>query len=406
MKTQKRSLNIVVVGACPLPCSRGTPVRILRSAEGLADLGHNVHVVTYHFGEPDQAIKHDRLTLHRIPRVPFYQKLQPGPSLAKLLILDPLLVMKLNSVLKNHEIDLIYAHHYEALMAALMVRTLKRRPVFYDAHTMLETELPAYGNVLVAPILKATGRWIDRRVPRVADHIIAVSEEIAGRLSDHIRNSSQVTVIGNALEVGHFMRCNWFPTARKDQKKILVFTGNLAAYQGIDLMLEAFARLRGRRGDVLLRIITKDDFSTYVPLANRLGIENDIEIVQSDFDALPFEIARASIALNPRLSMEGIPQKLLNYMAVGVPIVSFAGSARNLTNGKNGLVIPDGDTELFASALARLLDDQETAHKLGVAARNDAREVGSWLEMARKLEGVFSNLTAGASPISAIGKRG
>ena len=93
-------------------------------------------------------------------------------------------------------------------------------------------------------------------------------------------------------------------------------------------------------------------------------------------------------------------------MAVGVPIVSFAGSARNLTNGKNGLVIPDGDTELFASALARLLDDQETAHKLGVAARNDAREVGSWLEMARKLEGVFSNLTAGASPISAIGKRG
>ena len=69
--------------------------------------------------------------------------------------------------------------------------------------------------------------------------------------------------------------------------KILIFTGNLAAYQGIGLMLEAFVLLRQRRTDVLIRIVTNDDFRPYAPIAQKLGIEDCIEFVCSDFDALP-----------------------------------------------------------------------------------------------------------------------
>ena len=56
--------------------------------------------------------------------------------------------------------------------------------------------------------------------------------------------------------------------------KILIFTGHLAAYQGIDLILEAFALLRQRRTDVLIRIVTNDDFRPNAPIARKLGIEN------------------------------------------------------------------------------------------------------------------------------------
>ena len=41
-------MRIAIVAACPFPLPRGTPVRILRMAEALADRGHEVHVVTYH----------------------------------------------------------------------------------------------------------------------------------------------------------------------------------------------------------------------------------------------------------------------------------------------------------------------------------------------------------------------
>ena len=75
--------------------------------------------------------------------------------------------------------------------------------------------------------------------------------------------------------------------------------------------------------------------------------------------------------------MDGIPQKLLNYMAVGVPIVSFAGPARNIVDNENGLVVPDSNTEIFAHDLDTLLNDQELALKLGSTARIGAKQAGT-----------------------------
>lgn len=89
--------------------------------------------------------------------------------------------------------------------------------------------------------------------------------------------------------------------------KILIFTGNLAAYQSIDLMLEAFALLQQRRTDVLIQIVTNDNFRPCAPIARKLGIEDCFELVCSYFDALPGEITGASVAMNTRCSMNGIP---------------------------------------------------------------------------------------------------
>ena len=50
------------------------------------------------------------------------------------------------------------------------------------------------------------------------------------------------------------------------------------------------------------------------------------------------------IALNPRVDCDGLPVKLLNYMATGRAIVSFAGSAEILEHEQTGLVVPSGDT--------------------------------------------------------------
>lgn len=392
MAPRKRHYNIAIVAACPFPCARGTPVRVARAAEALSELGHSVHVVTYNLSDPGLEIAQERFKIHRIPRIPFYRDLSPGPTLTKLALLDLLLLFKLNSVLGRHEIDFIYAHHYEALIVALAVRAVKRCPLIYDAHTILENELPNYVSGPVKPVLRKVGKWIDGYLPQRADHIVAVTPEIVDRLAAYFDIRNKVTVIGNGLELAHFMACRWTPESDDTARKVLIFTGNLAAYQGIELMLEAFALLRQRRNDILLRIVTNDDFRPYAHLAGKLGIENDIEIASSEFGALPGEIARASVAINPRLSMDGIPQKLLNYMAVGVPIVSFAGSARSVVDNENGLVIPDGDTVMFADALDKLLNDQGVARKLSIAARSSAKRAGTWLDVARKLEGVFSGM--------------
>lgn len=93
-----RKLKIAVIAACPFPYPRGTPIRILRMAEGLAAHGHEVHVITYHLG---QAMDDLPFAIHRIPNIPTYQKFSPGPTYQKIVMLDTLLAIKILNVVRN-----------------------------------------------------------------------------------------------------------------------------------------------------------------------------------------------------------------------------------------------------------------------------------------------------------------
>ena len=62
-----RVFHIAMVAACPFPYARGTPIRILRMAEALAQIGHEVHVVTYHLGAGPASAA---LRIHRTPSWP------------------------------------------------------------------------------------------------------------------------------------------------------------------------------------------------------------------------------------------------------------------------------------------------------------------------------------------------
>lgn len=107
-----RKLAIAMVAACPFPANRDTPSRIKGMAEALARRGHRVAVTTYHFGidMPTRGIE-----VHRIP--PFsYRYLGPGPSLVKLLWLDPALMVTWLRLLRREPFDLIHAHHFEGAL--------------------------------------------------------------------------------------------------------------------------------------------------------------------------------------------------------------------------------------------------------------------------------------------------
>src|SRR5215204_5566891 len=47
----QRKLKVCMLAACPFPANHGTPGSIREMAESITDLGHEVHIVTYHFGE-------------------------------------------------------------------------------------------------------------------------------------------------------------------------------------------------------------------------------------------------------------------------------------------------------------------------------------------------------------------
>jgi glycosyltransferase involved in cell wall biosynthesis len=171
----------------------------------------------------------------------------------------------------------------------------------------------------------------------------------------------------------------------------LGYAGNLAPYQGIDHLMLAARKVLNVRQDVRLVVATGSPAGKWQAEAHRLGIRESVQFANPSLDALPDVLATFDVALNPRTHCYGIPYKVLNYMAAGKPIVSFQGSARGIPSGA-ALAVPDGDTDAFAAAILRLLDDSALARALGERALRVAVEEFSWERTAEKVEGVYTRL--------------
>ena len=387
-----RRYRIAMVAACPFPCPRGTPVRVRRMAEALAGRGHEVHVVTYHLGRRDEALP---FAVHRIPPVSWYRRLAPGPTLGKVLLLDPMLAGTLRRLLATQRFDVIHAHHYEGLLVARWARGRRPIPVVYDAHTLLETELPYYGLGLPGRVKRALGRAIDRALPPRSDHVVAVSDTIRDLLvAPGLVPADRVSVVPSGVELEAFSPAPPCPRPRAHAPE-LVFSGNLAPYQRIDLLVRSFRAVVDERRDARLVVVGSASLAEYDALAAELGVRDLIRTVASDFRHLPAHLAEADVALNPRTACGGVPQKLLNYMAAGKPIVSFAGSGRVLEHGRTGWLVPDEDVHAFGEGVLHLLEHPRLAAELGANARGEVVRRYSWDHSATLVEAVYDRVTHG-----------
>jgi glycosyltransferase involved in cell wall biosynthesis len=333
--------------------------------------------------------------VHRIRDVPSYRKTSPGPTFRKLLRVDPALASLLRGLLRRERFDVIHAHHFEGLLVGAAARTGQKVPLVFDAHTLLMSELPYYPLGLPTAAKATLGRWGDRILPRLAEHTICVTDTIRDKLIGQAGiRPDRVSVISNGIELDHFDPARVVPPPRRPGKT-LIFTGNLAEYQGIDLMLKAFRQVVAAVPDARLLIATDSPFEPYETLARELDIRAQIELVASPgFDDLPGLLAGADVALNPRTDCDGIPVKLLNYMAAARPAVSFDTAAPGVTHAVNGWLAESGKVEAFATGVVALLQDPARAHAIGQGARDYVIEHASWPKAAERCERIFESLRA------------
>jgi glycosyltransferase involved in cell wall biosynthesis len=384
-----------MVAACPFPAARGTPIRIFRMAEQLGERGHEVDVFTYHLGSPTVD---EPFNTQRIPNIPSYRRQSPGPTYQKLLLLDPLLTAKLSLAVRRRCYDVIHAHHAEGLLAAASARWQLDLPIVYDVHTLLHSELPFYRLGLSRSLLRRCGAYLDRRLPRSADHIIAVSEEIRSNVVTGAGVAAdRVSLIPNGVEDVFCAAESRDTSGCTHPGPVVVYAGTLASYQGFDLLLEAFALAQRRCPSLWLHVYTHSSFVPYEARAARLGIRGRICLRNVELDELPGNLAAADVAVNPRVECSGVPQKLGNYMAAGCPIVTFAGSAKHVTHGTTGLVVPNGDVDAFADAIVQVLADRARARSLGSEARAFARTELSWRRVAERIEMVYERVAPRAA---------
>lgn len=371
-------LRALHVAALPFPTPQGTQAAIARMLAASAAAGERPTLVTYEdgLGEAPAGVRHVRVAGAR------GGSLRSGPSLEKLAA-DVVLGRALGRLARDA--DVVVAHHVEAALAALAAGV---RPVLFVAHTALGPELPTYfSGVLEGPLGRA-GDALDRRLCARADAVAAVSPLLARELA---------RLSGRAV---HPLPIPWpaaaplaeaeRPLAQRAARaalgiapgaEVVLYAGNLDAYQGLSALGAALERLARRRPGLVFLLATESDplgmaqqlpprFSPRVVRA-RLRTEDERALVH----------AAASVAVVPRRSAGGLPVKLLDALARGVPTVAVRRALAGHALEGAVVLAEDDDPDALAAALGAALG-LSAAERADLARRGHAALATSFSEAA------------------------
>ena len=160
----------------PFFADRGCHVRIYEEARVVQSLGNTVEIVTYHIGRDLAGI-----TTHRIPQIPWYSKLEAGPSWHKP-YLDVLLFFKALSVARRLKPDIIHAHLHEGAFIGILLKKMLRIPLLFDCQGSLTGEIVDHGFVGKGSFSAAVFGRIESFINKSVDAIITSSTPAADEL--------------------------------------------------------------------------------------------------------------------------------------------------------------------------------------------------------------------------------
>ncbi len=343
------------VAALPFPSWQGTQAVLARMLAASADDGRETHLLCYAHGHGSVP---PRVHVHRIADLPRVRSMRSGPSAAKL-VLDASLAASLWALTRELQPELIVAHHVEA---AAVAAALPVGPVLFFAHTDLGAELPVYGPAALAEPLRMAGRAFDRTLIAGSDAVATISPLLAERLAARVAGAMEwVRYVPAPWDDGSARAGTRAGTRTSTDAAVVLYTGNLDAYQGLPLLLEALAIVRE---PVTLVVATPDDPAPLQRAADAAGVRERVRV-----EALHTEEQRAAlhaaanVAVIPRTVPGGLPIKLLDALARGLPAVVTRAAA-------GGLALPEAIfmAEPGPLGLARAIEDAVTARDLELRA--------------------------------------
>lgn len=391
-----------MVAACPFPANHGSAASIREMAAALARRGHRIHVVTYPMRQP---IPLDGVAIHRVGRWLRGSPIRIGPTPVKPL-LDLLMVGTLVRGIRRARLELIHAHNYEGALIGYLAGRLTGRPLLYNAVNTMEDELPSYGFIRPRALAAGLARLLDAHVPRGADQVTVVSEELRAFLTARGVEPARITLVPAGVNPEMFDGADPTPWRRRlglGPDPVVLYTGTLERFQRVDYLVRAMgkvlAQVPAARLVLAANLSRDEDVARVRAQARELGIADRVVLVPVGTpDELPPLLAAADVTVCPRPACPGFPVKLLNYMAARKAIVTFQGSAKGLRHRETAFVAEDHHWEGLAEGIVALLEDRGLAAALGERARAAIAGRFDWPSLAGRIEEVYHRMLAGRSP--------
>ena len=317
------------------------------------------------------------------------ERLRPGISLFEFNRRkgnDPLLIGQLVRLFREQKPDVIHTHRWATLCEGLIAARLAGVPfVVHGEHGTLET--------------RRHNAFVQRAVWNRVHRVLSVSSRLAERMARDIGYPvEKIQVIRNGVDLERYT-----PERRAEARTSFGFApnqivigsvGRLVPVKDQATLLRALALLRTGgfsfsgllagtgplHGELqsLASALKLNDF-------NLLGNRNDVERVLGALDV--FVLSSES---------EGLSNTIQEAMATGVPVVAtrVGGADELVEHGQTGYLVPAGDPQALAEAIAGLLRDPAKRQRFAQAGCERARQHFGLDRMIREYEQMYLGLAS------------
>ncbi len=385
--------TVMMIAPTPFFADRGCHVRIYEEARALQKLGNRVIIYTYHNGRDIAGIN-----IRRTMNIPWYKKLEAGPSFHKF-YLDFLLLLKLVGPCVNGKVNIIHAHLHEGALLGKIYKKFRRIPLVFDFQGSLSSELVDHNFLRKNSFSLKLAEKVEKSINSSADAIVVSSANSANLLKEELDvKKDKIFVVQDGVDVNEFkMYRNTADLKRKLNlplnKKIVVYLGLLNKYQGVDCLLEAISYLVKKNQNVHFLIMGYPDVERYKEIARKKKISHTVTFTgRIDYRKAPRYLSLGDVAVSAKISETESNGKLYNYMAVGLPIVVFDTPVNREIVGDLGIYGELGNPVSLAEKLEMILSNEDLARNLSKKLRQKAVDVYSWQATGKKLMDVYQKL--------------
>jgi glycosyltransferase involved in cell wall biosynthesis len=392
-------VRILMIAPEPFFEPRGTPFSEFHRIRALTQLGHEVDLVTYPFG---QDVTMAGLRVFRSLRPPFVRRVGIGPTLAKV-PLDALLALTVVRRLLSARYDAIHSHE-EGAAIGVVAAALLRIPHVYDMHSSLPQQLTNFG-FSGSRILRSVFRAIERVMIRRSRVVIVICPSLQETVRE-IDPGARSVLIENAPGSSEASATAEQAAALRRQfglppsTPVVLYTGTFEAYQGLDLLFAAMAQVRALIPGV--KLLMAGGKAEQVEKARReaaaAGIA-EVAIFAGERPAaeIPAFLRACDVLVSPRSRGTNTPLKVYQYLRSGKPIVATRLLTHTQVLSDETAILTSASADAFAEGIVAALQDTTRAALVGARARDLAATKYSdeaYLERTRQAcEALFPDLT-------------
>lgn len=288
-----------------------------------------------------------------------------------------MLITKLILKSTQNKILLVYSSHN--VESDLVMDTFIVNPKYSELEKLI---LPIYINFLEKIICN-----------HIADHIVVVSNEDKNRfIKKYGVDKEKVTVISSGARIANVRSKDCNEDIKEEMKidpnKIIIFFHGLFSHSpnvdAFEIIENYIAPKFEEMGEKVLFVVG----GTGVPKFERANFKS-----VGFIDELYKLMSIVDIAIVPLTRGAGTKLKVMDYLSVGLPIVTTKKGIEgiNAKNGEHAIIVDDVNKE-FIDAIKYLIDNEQERKRIGANARRLAEEEYDWDKIGEKLDGLYRKI--------------